>query len=241
MIWYAFASYVTTYYDFLFTGDEAPWSHVLLGLLMGTSWEDCSHRPISCLRWGNWPCVWPLGWPWAPTDRRGKCNELCRWGHRAGLWRHHVDATLSVPHPWMMHILTLKFAITDCDFMFLPVIMRWNYVCFGTQGLDSSTPRKKVSTSGNSSRSMAGDSVDLPKLKGIGCTRKTRFNLYHHIQRGLHHADSISSIDSTNSKRLFRVNDSTVQFVFGSFLWCSRSLLMTNSYVTLTKKKKKDS
>ncbi|XP_016399344.1 phospholipase D1-like [Sinocyclocheilus rhinocerous] len=66
------------------------------------------------------------------------------------------------------------------------------------QGLDSSTPRKKVSTSGNSSRSMVDDSVDLPKLKGIGRTRKTRFSLYHHIQRGLHHADSISSIDSTN-------------------------------------------
>uniref|UniRef100_A0A673J539 Phospholipase n=1 Tax=Sinocyclocheilus rhinocerous TaxID=307959 RepID=A0A673J539_9TELE len=53
---------------------------------------------------------------------------------------------------------------------------------------------------GNSSRSMVDDSVDLPKLKGIGRTRKTRFSLYHHIQRGLHHADSISSIDSTNSK-----------------------------------------
>uniref|UniRef100_A0A9J8CFW8 Phospholipase n=1 Tax=Cyprinus carpio carpio TaxID=630221 RepID=A0A9J8CFW8_CYPCA len=59
----------------------------------------------------------------------------------------------------------------------------WNYV---------------LSTSGNSSRSMAGDSMDLPKLKGIGRTRKTRFSLYHHIQRGLHHAESISSIDSTN-------------------------------------------
>lgn len=66
------------------------------------------------------------------------------------------------------------------------------------QGLDSSTPRKKVSSSGNSSRSMVGDSVDLPKLKGIGRTRKTRFSLYRHIQRGLHHADSISSFDSTN-------------------------------------------
>lgn len=70
---------------------------------------------------------------------------------------------------------------------------------FGTQGLNSSTPRKKVSTSGNSRQSMVGDSVDLPKLKGIGRTRKTRFSLYRHIQRGLHHADSISSID-TNSK-----------------------------------------
>ncbi|RXN05701.1 phospholipase D1 [Labeo rohita] len=66
------------------------------------------------------------------------------------------------------------------------------------QELDTSTPRKKVSTSGNSSRSMVGDSVDLPKLKGIGRTRKTRFSLYHHIQRGLHHTDSVSSIDSTN-------------------------------------------
>uniref|UniRef100_A0A671T2U7 Phospholipase n=1 Tax=Sinocyclocheilus anshuiensis TaxID=1608454 RepID=A0A671T2U7_9TELE len=50
------------------------------------------------------------------------------------------------------------------------------------------------------SRSMVDDTVDLPKLKGIGRTRKTPFSLYHHIQRGLHHADSISSIDSTNSK-----------------------------------------
>ncbi|TRY82551.1 hypothetical protein DNTS_005859 [Danionella cerebrum] len=67
------------------------------------------------------------------------------------------------------------------------------------QVLDSSTPKKKVSASGSSSRTMVGDSVDLPKLKGIGRTRKTRFSLYHHLQRGLHHADSISSIDSTNS------------------------------------------
>uniref|UniRef100_A0A673J8D5 Phospholipase n=1 Tax=Sinocyclocheilus rhinocerous TaxID=307959 RepID=A0A673J8D5_9TELE len=99
------------------------------------------------------------------------------------------------------HRLTDVGSVTRCVaqvFMFLPVIMKWNYVCFGTQGLDSSTPRKKVSTSGNSSRSMVDDSVDLPKLKGIGRTRKTRFSLYHHIQRGLHHADSISSIDSTN-------------------------------------------
>uniref|UniRef100_A0A8C1TCV5 Phospholipase n=1 Tax=Cyprinus carpio TaxID=7962 RepID=A0A8C1TCV5_CYPCA len=87
------------------------------------------------------------------------------------------------------------------------------------QGLDSPTPRKKVSTSGNSSRLMVGDSVELPTVKGIGRTRKTRFSLYHHIQRGLRHADSISSIDSTNSKRLFRDQTkiySTIQSVFFS-------------------------
>uniref|UniRef100_A0A672PL97 Phospholipase n=1 Tax=Sinocyclocheilus grahami TaxID=75366 RepID=A0A672PL97_SINGR len=57
---------------------------------------------------------------------------------------------------------------------------------------------------GNSSRSMVDDSVDLPKLKGIGRTRKTRFSLYHHIQRGLHHADSISSIDITHKSFYFK-------------------------------------
>uniref|UniRef100_A0A8C1YQ56 Phospholipase n=1 Tax=Cyprinus carpio TaxID=7962 RepID=A0A8C1YQ56_CYPCA len=69
------------------------------------------------------------------------------------------------------------------------------------------------------SRLMVGDSVELPTVKGIGRTRKTRFSLYHHIQRGLRHADSISSIDSTNSKRLFRDQTkiySTIQSVFFS-------------------------
>uniref|UniRef100_A0A672PMZ6 Phospholipase n=1 Tax=Sinocyclocheilus grahami TaxID=75366 RepID=A0A672PMZ6_SINGR len=93
------------------------------------------------------------------------------------------------------HRLTDVGSVTRCV---AQAMEQWNYVCFGTQGLDSCTHRKKVSTSGNSSRSMVDDSVDLPKLKGIGRTRKTRFSLYHHIQRGLHHADSISSIDSTN-------------------------------------------
>lgn len=63
---------------------------------------------------------------------------------------------------------------------------------------NSSTPKKKVSSSGNGSSSVVGDSVDLPKLKGIGRTRRARFSLYHHLQRGLHHTDSISSIDSSN-------------------------------------------
>ncbi|XP_051556150.1 phospholipase D1-like [Myxocyprinus asiaticus] len=66
------------------------------------------------------------------------------------------------------------------------------------QELNSSTPKKKGSSSGNGSRSMVGEAADLPKLKGIGRTRKARFSLYHHLQRGLRHADSISSIDSSN-------------------------------------------
>ncbi|XP_066518510.1 phospholipase D1a isoform X2 [Hoplias malabaricus] len=40
---------------------------------------------------------------------------------------------------------------------------------------------------------------DLPKLKGLGRTRKTRFSLYRHLHKhGLHHSDSISSFDSSD-------------------------------------------
>ncbi|KAI7809286.1 phospholipase D1a [Triplophysa rosa] len=63
------------------------------------------------------------------------------------------------------------------------------------QSSNSSTPKKKGFSG---SHLMDGDSADLPKLKGIGRTRRARFSLYHHLQRGLHHADSISSIDSSN-------------------------------------------
>uniref|UniRef100_A0A3Q3QLQ1 Phospholipase n=1 Tax=Monopterus albus TaxID=43700 RepID=A0A3Q3QLQ1_MONAL len=44
------------------------------------------------------------------------------------------------------------------------------------------------------------DVVDLPKLKGIGRSRKARFSLYRHLQKHtLQHADSVSSVDSTGS------------------------------------------
>ncbi|XP_044022243.1 phospholipase D1a [Siniperca chuatsi] len=44
------------------------------------------------------------------------------------------------------------------------------------------------------------DSVDLPKLKGIGRTRKARFSLYRHLHmHTLQHADSVSSVDSAGS------------------------------------------
>ncbi|XP_062325197.1 phospholipase D1a isoform X2 [Osmerus eperlanus] len=44
------------------------------------------------------------------------------------------------------------------------------------------------------------EKAELPKLKGIGRTRKTRFSLYKHLHKHtLHHSDSISSIDSTGS------------------------------------------
>ncbi|KAJ8357090.1 hypothetical protein SKAU_G00198840 [Synaphobranchus kaupii] len=52
----------------------------------------------------------------------------------------------------------------------------------------------------NAKNSTSPDSTDLPKLKGVGRTRKTRFSLYKHLHRhGMHHADSVSSIDSAES------------------------------------------
>uniref|UniRef100_A0A8C6UXD5 Phospholipase n=1 Tax=Neogobius melanostomus TaxID=47308 RepID=A0A8C6UXD5_9GOBI len=40
--------------------------------------------------------------------------------------------------------------------------------------------------------------VELPKLKGIGRSRKSRFSLYRHIHRhAVQHTDSVSSVDST--------------------------------------------
>uniref|UniRef100_A0A7N8YFM9 Phospholipase n=1 Tax=Mastacembelus armatus TaxID=205130 RepID=A0A7N8YFM9_9TELE len=42
------------------------------------------------------------------------------------------------------------------------------------------------------------DPVDLPKLKGIGRNRRSRFSLYKHLHKHtLQHADSVSSVDST--------------------------------------------
>ncbi|XP_039993014.1 phospholipase D1a isoform X2 [Xiphias gladius] len=44
------------------------------------------------------------------------------------------------------------------------------------------------------------DPVDLPKLKGIGRNRKSRFSLYRHLHKHtLQHADSVSSVDSAGS------------------------------------------
>uniref|UniRef100_A0A7N8Y965 Phospholipase n=1 Tax=Mastacembelus armatus TaxID=205130 RepID=A0A7N8Y965_9TELE len=47
------------------------------------------------------------------------------------------------------------------------------------------------------------DPVDLPKLKGIGRNRRSRFSLYKHLHKHtLQHADSVSSVDSTGSGSL---------------------------------------
>uniref|UniRef100_A0A3Q2G0U3 Phospholipase n=1 Tax=Cyprinodon variegatus TaxID=28743 RepID=A0A3Q2G0U3_CYPVA len=44
------------------------------------------------------------------------------------------------------------------------------------------------------------DSMELPKLKGVGRSRMVRFSLYRHLQKHtMQHVDSVSSVDSTDS------------------------------------------
>ncbi|XP_031703333.1 phospholipase D1a [Anarrhichthys ocellatus] len=70
----------------------------------------------------------------------------------------------------------------------------------------ASTPSSKGVTSvdgvskSNGRGTPPSDSVDLPKLKGIGRSRKARFSLYRHLHKhALQHADSVSSVDSSGS------------------------------------------
>ncbi|KAI4803916.1 hypothetical protein KUCAC02_025562 [Chaenocephalus aceratus] len=73
------------------------------------------------------------------------------------------------------------------------------------QAGSTTTPSKKgvssVDVSNFNGRGTApSDPVDLPKLKGIGRSRKARFSLYKHLHKHtLQHADSVSSVDSTGS------------------------------------------
>ncbi|XP_012692381.1 phospholipase D1a [Clupea harengus] len=58
-------------------------------------------------------------------------------------------------------------------------------------------------TAQNNGRTVGGgvNPVEEPKIKGIGRMRKSRFSLYRHLHRhGLHHADSVSSVDSTEDR-----------------------------------------
>ncbi|KAG9334153.1 hypothetical protein JZ751_009065 [Albula glossodonta] len=66
-------------------------------------------------------------------------------------------------------------------------------------GMGASTAK---STANSNGKNAPTDATDLPKLKGVGRNRKSRFSLSKHLhRRGLHHADSVSSIDSSEERR----------------------------------------
>uniref|UniRef100_A0A3Q2ZEV3 Phospholipase n=1 Tax=Hippocampus comes TaxID=109280 RepID=A0A3Q2ZEV3_HIPCM len=57
-----------------------------------------------------------------------------------------------------------------------------------------------------------GDPVDLPKLKGVGRSRRARFSLYRHLHKHtLQHADSVSSADRSGSVRSFKTGVGELQ------------------------------
>ncbi|TMS21220.1 Phospholipase D1 [Larimichthys crocea] len=61
-------------------------------------------------------------------------------------------------------------------------------------------PPSMPSPRSNGQGTPPSDPVDLPKLKGIGRNRKSRFSLYRHLHKhSLQHADSVSSVDSAGS------------------------------------------
>ncbi|XP_057715335.1 phospholipase D1a isoform X2 [Corythoichthys intestinalis] len=62
------------------------------------------------------------------------------------------------------------------------------------------TPPVDGVSQSNGRGTSAGDAVDLPKLKGVGRTRRSRFTLYRHLHKHtLQHADSVSSVESSGS------------------------------------------
>ncbi|XP_063075082.1 phospholipase D1a [Engraulis encrasicolus] len=75
---------------------------------------------------------------------------------------------------------------------------------FGITPSEDSAQRNGGTVGGGGAGAGAGagvDSQDQPKIKGIGRTRKSRFSLYRHLHRhNLHHADSVSSIDSSDDR-----------------------------------------
>ncbi|XP_003962430.2 phospholipase D1a [Takifugu rubripes] len=72
-------------------------------------------------------------------------------------------------------------------------------------GRANALPGKGAPPSGGVSESNGrgtppSDLAELPKLKGIGRNRRTRFSLYRHLQKhAMQHSDSVDSVDSTGS------------------------------------------
>uniref|UniRef100_A0A674NU92 Phospholipase n=1 Tax=Takifugu rubripes TaxID=31033 RepID=A0A674NU92_TAKRU len=56
------------------------------------------------------------------------------------------------------------------------------------------------------------DLAELPKLKGIGRNRRTRFSLYRHLQKhAMQHSDSVDSVDSSGSVRSLKTDVGELQ------------------------------
>uniref|UniRef100_A0A8B9JH32 Phospholipase n=1 Tax=Astyanax mexicanus TaxID=7994 RepID=A0A8B9JH32_ASTMX len=111
----------------------------------------------------------------------------------------HPDHVQSSVYLWAHHE---KIVVIDQSVAFVGGIDlaygRWDDNEHRLTDVGSVTRSGKSYYNGSTSASVQLNS--LPKLKGIGRTRKSRFSLYRHLHRhGLHHSDSVSSFDSSDS------------------------------------------
>uniref|UniRef100_A0A8B9K6N3 Phospholipase n=1 Tax=Astyanax mexicanus TaxID=7994 RepID=A0A8B9K6N3_ASTMX len=77
----------------------------------------------------------------------------------------------------------------------------------GEASLNMAAPSNGPAPAHSNGKAIGTDTVELPKLKGYGKTRRNRFSIRKHLQKhGLAPADSVSSIDSSEeSKYIFIV------------------------------------
>uniref|UniRef100_A0A8B9R5J3 Phospholipase n=1 Tax=Astyanax mexicanus TaxID=7994 RepID=A0A8B9R5J3_ASTMX len=116
----------------------------------------------------------------------------------------HPDHVQSSVYLWAHHE---KIVVIDQSVAFVGGIDlaygRWDDNEHRLTDVGSVTRSGKSYYNGSTSASVQLNS--LPKLKGIGRTRKSRFSLYRHLHRhGLHHSDSVSSFDSSDSECYLR-------------------------------------
>ncbi|XP_056446162.1 phospholipase D1a [Gadus chalcogrammus] len=85
--------------------------------------------------------------------------------------------------------------------------------------LEQAGSAKAVSRS-NGCEAEPCEAAELPKLKGIGRNRRTRFNLSRRLQKhGLQPADSVSSLDSTASGSLHSLKTDGVELLGNTRFW----------------------
>uniref|UniRef100_H2U5X9 Phospholipase n=1 Tax=Takifugu rubripes TaxID=31033 RepID=H2U5X9_TAKRU len=79
-------------------------------------------------------------------------------------------------------------------------------------GWETRPAGRDTSRNDNGRGTPPSDLAELPKLKGIGRNRRTRFSLYRHLQKhAMQHSDSVDSVDSSGSVRSLKTDVGELQ------------------------------
>uniref|UniRef100_A0A8D0AN52 Phospholipase n=1 Tax=Sander lucioperca TaxID=283035 RepID=A0A8D0AN52_SANLU len=113
----------------------------------------------------------------------------------------HPDHVSSSVYLWAHHE---KLVVIDQSVAFVGGIDlaygRWDDREHRLTDVGSVTRSVALDSSSRGPQTSLSRPVDLPKLKGIGRSRKARFSLYRHLHKHtLQHADSVSSVDRSGS------------------------------------------